>query len=189
MKRGAANQHVFLVGVKASGKTAVGRLVARRLQRRFIDLDDVIEELYADETGNRTPVREIYRIDNGASFRRLEAAACDSVARSQSPAVVASGGGVCDNEQAAGSLSGGLVVHIHVDQETLFERIMRRGVPPFLEAGSEDQAREAFAALYRRRTERYLELADVTVAVGTAPPQEVADLLVRRIEEHEDGRK
>jgi len=58
--------HVFLTGFMGAGKTTVGRLVAARLKRRFIDLDTLIEEREG------LPVSEIFREQGEAGFRRAE---------------------------------------------------------------------------------------------------------------------
>ena len=62
-----AGNNIFLVGLMGSGKTTVGRALARKLNKRFIDSDHEIES----RTGVSIPV--IFEIEGEASFRAREA--------------------------------------------------------------------------------------------------------------------
>ena len=61
------SENVFLVGLMGSGKTTIGRLLARRLNKRFVDSDHAIEA----RTGATIPW--IFEIEGEGSFRRREA--------------------------------------------------------------------------------------------------------------------
>ena len=78
----------MLVGMMGSGKTTVGRLVAQRLGRRFVDSDEQVEA-----RAGRT-VREIFEAEGEAAFRALEAGALAEALAAPEPAVVAAAGGV-----------------------------------------------------------------------------------------------
>ena len=80
-------QHVALVGFMGSGKSSVGKLLASRLRRPFIDLDEVIEA----EAGQ--PVSEIFRLQGEVAFRAKERAALRRILASDEPMVLAVGGG------------------------------------------------------------------------------------------------
>lgn len=80
-------RHVYLVGMPASGKSTLGRALAERTRRPFVDLDAVVEEL----TGKS--VREIFRDEGDYAFRELEHEALHFVAEKERPLIVATGGG------------------------------------------------------------------------------------------------
>lgn len=84
--------NVFLVGFMGAGKTAVGRVLADRLDWPFVDLDERVEAF----AGSTIP--EIFASQGEESFRRLEAAALRSLEAS-ARAVVATGGGVMNREE------------------------------------------------------------------------------------------
>ena len=65
--------NIFLVGLMGAGKTSVGRLLARRLGKQFIDSDHQIES----RTGVRIPV--IFEIEGESGFRQRESAAIDEL--------------------------------------------------------------------------------------------------------------
>jgi chorismate synthase len=85
---------VFLLGPMGSGKSAVGRVIAERLGRRWVDLDSEIEQRAASS------VAEIFARKGEGEFRTLEAEALLAAAVSPSPSVIALGGGAAQNEGA-----------------------------------------------------------------------------------------
>ena len=87
---------IILCGIKHCGKTTQGRLLAEYFQCAFYDTDDTVMRL----TG-KSP-RQIYTEQGAAKFMEYETAACKQIV-DETPdefAVVATGGGVCNNEQA-----------------------------------------------------------------------------------------
>ena len=91
MSRGAI-QNIALTGFMAVGKSAVGRALARKLRRRFVDLDRLIEKA----EGMR--VRDIFGQKGESYFRQLEKKALAAVLQ-QEGQVIATGGGVVMDEQ------------------------------------------------------------------------------------------
>jgi shikimate kinase len=82
-----ANQNIALIGFMAVGKSAVGRKLARRLKRPFVDLDRAIEKCEGSK------VREIFENRGEPYFRQLEKQALAHVLREDGQ-VIATGGGV-----------------------------------------------------------------------------------------------
>jgi len=79
--------HLLLVGIPGAGKSTVGRELARRMNRPFVDLDEDIET----RTGQR--ITEIFSSLGEMRFREMEREATERLARAESPMVVAPGGG------------------------------------------------------------------------------------------------
>lgn len=166
---------IVLVGLPGSGKSAVGRLVAERLGRRFIDLDGFI----AERTG-RTPAA-IISADGEPAFRRIEADAVLAAAAVPG-AVIATGGGAPISPLNRWALWGaGHVTWLDAPDDVLLARLTRDAavVRPLL-AGD---AVTAIAAL-RAARERYYAAADQHLA-GDRPP---ADLAAAVIEAARAGR-
>ncbi len=109
--------HVYLTGFMGSGKTTVGRELAERLGRSFVDLDGVIE------AREGVTIAEIFETRGEAEFRRLESAAlCDL--DDSSPKVVATGGGIVGIEENRRWMSRhGIVVWLDIDFEAIVERL------------------------------------------------------------------
>jgi shikimate kinase / 3-dehydroquinate synthase len=110
---------IVLVGLSGSGKTAVGRFIAARLGRPFLDLDDEVER-----TTGRSPAELISRLGEPA-FRALES---DAVAAASTVphAVIATGGGaVIDPLNRWALWEAGLAVWLDAPDAVLLERLRR----------------------------------------------------------------
>ena len=145
--------HIVLTGFMASGKTAVGRRLARRLGYDFLDTDHLIEQ----RAGCSIP--EIFQRGGEAAFRQMEK---DTIAalHPEHPTVIATGGGTfvdADNRAALRRL--GPVVCLVTSTETILERVSRSDKRP-LAAGAD--AAERMTALYESRLPSYRK-ADVMV--------------------------
>jgi shikimate kinase len=160
--------NVILVGFMGAGKSSVGRLLARRLGRCFVETDDLI----AAREGRS--ISEIFAERGEAHFRALEEEAVRLLAL-KSGDVIATGGGLCCREGRPEALKAlGTVVWLRGDFDALYERARRAGERPMLSG----RGRDDVEALYRAR-EPYYRQADVTVdTTGIGPDQVVARVLL-----------
>jgi shikimate kinase/3-dehydroquinate synthase len=144
----ALGRHLALAGFMGSGKTTVGKAVARRLGRRFVDLDDEIEA----HAG--AAVADLFATRGEAGFRDLEEEVARAVLRDGEPAVVALGGGAILSERTRADLAtNAFTVLLDVDPEVAWERVTGSGRPLA-------QGEDAFHALHRDRQPLYEEVAD-----------------------------
>lgn len=166
-----AARHVVLVGLMGSGKTTVGRIVAERSKRPFVDSDEIIEG-----REGRT-VREIWRSDGERAFRVLETAALSDALDDDTPSVIAAAGGVVlsDANRVALDAADALVVWLRADPGLLVSRAARADHRPLLD---EDPA-EALRWMAEAREPLYRDVADVVVDIGLRTPGEIADEIVR----------
>ena len=166
--------HVILVGFMGAGKSSVGRLLARRLGRCFVETDDMI----ASREGRS--ISEIFRREGEARFRELEAEAVEAL-RLKSGEVIATGGGLPCREQRMETLRAlGTVVWLRGDLAELVARARRAGARPMLHG----RTPEEIEALYRSR-EPYYRLAHVTVdTTGLGPDQVAARVLAALRDTH-----
>lgn len=160
---------IVLVGFMGAGKSSVGRLLARRLRRRFVETDDVIV------AREGRPIPEIFRTDGEGRFRQLEGAVVEALTRGEA-AVVATGGGLpCREDRMARLRALGTVIWLKSDVGVALERARRSGQRPMLEGRS----LEDIEALYRQR-EPYYAQADIVVETdGLGVDQVVAAILAR----------
>jgi shikimate kinase len=156
---------VVIVGIKHTGKSGAARAIGQRFDRPVVDTDTLIQELDATEAGLRRPVRDIYRDDGVARFRQLELTACRlAVERNDGP-VISTGGGVCDNAEAVALFEHHLVVHLVDSYERLVTRVLRNGIPPFLQTSDIGVARKRFKELYEMRIGKYEAMSTVSVDI------------------------
>ncbi len=168
--------HVLLVGMMATGKSTLGRLLAERLGRYSVDTD---EEVVRD--AGRT-VSEIFAAEGEAAFRLAEKRALAEAVATPGPAVISVGGGVVlDPENRRLIARSGQVVWLRARPETLAQRVGNGHGRPLLE-------HDPAGSLHRLGTERhplYEEVAHLALDVDDAGPDELverlADALVSRV--------
>src|SRR3954447_24926510 len=123
--------NLILVGFSCSGKTTLGRNVARRLRLNFVDSDRYIEEM----TGRTIP--DIFRDDGEACFRAVEREAIDQIMQRRNQVVSTGGGAFIDPDNRRLLREGNLVIHLQVRAERVLERLKnsRAGRPrPLLDS-------------------------------------------------------
>ena len=111
--------NVALIGFMGTGKTAVGRALARKLKKKFIELDPMIEQ----KAGKTIP--EIFKEDGEIAFRELEIAVTKEAA-GEKHAVIACGGGVVLNKINTDRLrTEGITVYLTASPEAILRRTSR----------------------------------------------------------------
>lgn len=144
------NDNIYLVGLMGAGKTTIGRQLAKRLGRRFLDSDHEIEA----RTGVRIPT--IFEIEGEEGFRRREANTIAELTQEHG-IVLATGGGVVLNPENRRRLhSSGWVIYLDVPPNQLYERTRHdRGRPLLQVADPLVRLQE----LYAQRDPLYREVA------------------------------
>jgi shikimate kinase len=150
----SASGHLFLVGFMGAGKSSVGLVVAERLGRSLIDLDDLIEQ----QDGRK--ISEIFAENGEESFREMESRALVSLA-TVPPSVVACGGGIVLRAENRTRLKEmGLVVYLEVTAGEALARIGDGGTRPLLSGPSGALAATSILAA---RESLYRSVADAVV--------------------------
>jgi shikimate kinase len=160
------NKPVYLCGFMGCGKSTVGRLLAKKLGKEFIDLDDYIEE----REGMTIP--EIFEQKGEPYFREKESEALADLPASAG--VVATGGGTLlkkENGDKAKSL--GTVVYIDAPFELCYERIKGDENRPIAYNSTEEQLRER----YNQRKPLYIENSEFSVDGSGTPIQIASEIL------------
>lgn len=152
--------NIVLVGMPGSGKSTLGKLIAKKLDRKFVDTDTEIEDSYG------ASIPDIFAANGEAFFRSLEN---DVVAEcgKQSSTVIATGGGAILNEKNITALrQNGIIVFINRS----LNELARNGRPLSKDA-------EALKKLYETRMPIYKQCADIEVAVDASPEQLAARII------------
>ncbi|MBZ0248342.1 MAG: shikimate kinase [Burkholderiales bacterium] len=167
--------NVFLVGMMGAGKSTVGRALARRLGREFVDCDREIVE----RTG--VPIATIFEIEGEAGFRRRESAVLAELAGRPGAVIATGGGAVLAAENRRLMREHGTVVYLHADLDHLHERTRHDSARPLLATGDR---RETLAALLAARDPLYRETAHVVVESGTPSAGSLAGRIAHVLEDH-----
>jgi shikimate kinase len=165
-------RNVVLIGFMGTGKTTVGRRLARILRWPFMDTDAEIERLVGK------PVRRIFSEDGEIRFRSEEALLCRKLATPQG-LVIATGGGIVLNPENVRHLRmGGVLIALTADPEVIYSRIRRKKTRPLLHG----DVRSRIAGLLRERTGVY-DVAELTVDTGELSLAETVRLILNYLQE------
>jgi len=164
---------IILVGMPGSGKSTVGRQLARRLGLPFFDSDHVIEERIG------CTIREYFDREGESAFRDLEEQVIDEL--TQGPAcVLATGGGVVLREANRRHLrERGRVVYLRSSPEDLFRRLRNDRTRPLLQV-ADPLAR--LRALYAERDPFYREAAHFQIETGRPSVPTLVNMIVMQLE-------
>lgn len=175
--------NIILIGMKSSGKTTAGRLLARRLRARFIDMDAEIEKWHAARRGERLPFREIFKKHGGDYFRATETAALRALVE-RPPAgryVLSTGGGLPLSAENREILRGmGIIVFLDVREDVLLARIVAGGIPAFFP--HKDDPRRSLTEIMAVRQPIYSGLATIHLKSGEETPEENVERLMGQLE-------
>jgi shikimate kinase len=158
--------NITLIGFMGTGKTVVGRRLAKRLKRRFVDVDQLIERR------EHATIADIFAQRGERYFRRIERAVIAQVSK-QSRVVIATGGGApLDPMNMRRLKHAGPVICLSASVAVILERVSRRRHRPLLASAIGEIKRQRVAALLKKRRTAY-EQADWTINVSRRSTMQV----------------
>ena len=172
------HSNIFLVGMMGAGKTTVGRALAHRLKREFVDTDRVLVE----RTG--VAVATVFEIEGEEGFRRRECALLREVCESDGRVVATGGGIVLAEENRRVMRESGTVVYLRVRLESLWERTKHDGSRPLL---ATPNPRERLATLLEQREPLYRDAAHIVVESGSQSAGTLANRVAAALRAREAG--
>jgi shikimate kinase len=166
-------RNLILVGMMGAGKTTVGRLLARRLKRPFVDSDDVIVR----RCGVSIPV--IFEIEGEVGFRQRERQTIAELCGQRGAVIATGGGAVLSPENRNAIAGGGRVIYLHGRPNQLWHRVRHDRNRPLL-ATPDPQKR--LDELYAQRDPLYREVAEIVLDTGRQSAQTLVKDLLARLE-------
>lgn len=140
-----------------AGKTTVGRLLAKKLNKRFVDSDHEIEA----RTGASIPW--IFEIEGEDSFRRREAEVIRDLTAEQGIVLATGGGAILDAQSRAYLHARGTVVYLRTSVQNILQRTGHDKNRPLLQTAD---PRKRLEQLSRQRDPLYREIADIVIDTG-----------------------
>ncbi len=153
-----------------SGKTSVGKILSKKLNKPFIDTDSIIEK----ETGYK--IKDIFKIFSEKYFRFLENNLIDNIAKEQSSFVIATGGGLpfyLKDKKKLKKL--GKIIFLKNSKKTLINRIINDSNRPL----------RFQANLFEQRQYCYESIADIVLSCDFISLDQLADNILLRIKNKE----
>jgi shikimate kinase len=165
-------QNIFLIGPMGSGKTAVGRHLARLFRFSFHDSDADVEA----KTG--VDIAFIFEKEGEKGFRQREKESIERLTQLDSVVLATGGGAVIDEDNRRVLAERGAVIYLQTSVDQQLERTRHaRHRPLLLDTDPERKLSE----LMLRRAELYAEIADFTVSTDGRRVQVVAEEIYREL--------
>lgn len=164
--------NIYLVGMMGAGKTTIGRQLAKRLQKRFVDCDHEIEA----RTGVRIPL--IFEIEGEPGFRRRESQVLQELAAEEGLVLATGGGVVLDPANRRRLAETGLVIYLSAPPEELYARTQHDRNRPLLQVADPLGKLHELHAL---RDPLYRKVADIIFEGGRRTPLAAARQLEQEI--------
>jgi len=165
-------KNIYLIGLMGSGKTTLGKVLSKKLDKHFYDSDQVIEE----KLGVNVPM--IFEYEGEAGFREREKDILKELVSKQN-IVLATGGGIILSESNRDLLAkNGIVIYLKSNQKDLVLRMKNDKTRPLLKNGNVELI---IKKLCQEREPLYEEIADFKIATKNKRIYEVVNEIIRVI--------
>ncbi len=164
---------VFLVGLPGSGKSTVGRQLARRLGLPFVDVDQAIEARIG------CSIRTFFEQEGEQAFRDLEAAVIEEVSQGPTSVISTGGGAVLRPENRQCMRRRGHVVYLRSSPDELYRRVRHDRNRPLLQV---DDPMAKLRELHAQRHPLYTQAAHFTIDTGRPSVATLVNMIVMQLE-------
>ena len=162
-----------LVGLPGSGKTTVGRQLARRLRLPFVDSDHAIEERLG------CSIREFFEREGESKFRDIEEEVIDILTQSDDSIVSTGGGAVLRENNRVHLRERGKVIYLKSTPEELFRRLRHDSNRPLLQvADPMGRLRD----LFEQRDPLYREVSHFVMETGRPSVSTLVNMIMMQLE-------
>jgi shikimate kinase len=169
-----SKRNIFLIGPMGSGKTAVGKALAKALDLQFVDSDAEIER----RTG--VDIAFIFEKEGEAGFRQRERDVIADLTLREGIVLATGGGAIIERENRRNLAERGCVVYLETSVAQQLERTRHGKHRPLLVT---EDPRAKLEGLLRVREPLYREIADIAVRTDGRRVQLLADEVIRLLEE------
>ncbi|BBI98427.1 shikimate kinase [Ferrigenium kumadai] len=172
--------NLILVGMMGSGKTTMGRTLAKHLGKTFVDSDEEIQK----RTGVTIP--HIFDIEGEAGFRQRETAVISDLVGGENMVLATGGGAVLAEQNRAVLQQNGIVIYLKANVHDLWLRTRHDRNRPLLQTGD---PYAKLTDLFQQRDPLYREVADIVIQSGKQSVHSLMLQLVGEIETYRETRQ
>lgn len=168
-----SSKNIVLIGMAGVGKTTVGRVLSKKIQRKFLDMDQEFE----DQTKIR--ITDFFSIYGEKEFRKIERRIINDVLTKNKKLVVSAGGGIFSNDEIRDLIiKKSITFFLDSSIETLAERLKKNfSNRPLLNKGN---LRDNIEKLYQKRIKDYM-MAKHIILVDDLSVEDVVLNIIKRI--------
>lgn len=170
---------VSLVGLPGSGKSTIGRQLARRLGLPFFDSDAVIEQQIG------CPIRVFFEEQGEDRFRDIESEVISSLAAGEAKVLSTGGGSVLRAENRQVLHGQTTVVYLRSSPDEVFRRVRHDRNRPLLQV---DDPLQKLRDLHAQRDPLYAETAHFTIDTGRPSVSTLVNMIVMQLDMSDIGR-
>lgn len=173
--------NIFIIGYMGSGKSTVGRILANKLNRTFLDMDEVIEK------EQDLSVNQIFMKLGEHSFRNYEAELLDKIAdgtiNENEGLIISCGGGIILDDENRKILEKEFVILLDCSPDIMFDRIRNNTNLPnaYFHIKDEDERKSIFVKQYRQREKLYTQCADLIVDSEPHNPEDIVAKIIKEL--------
>ncbi len=165
-------KNIILIGPMGSGKTTIGRQLARQLNMAFFDSDHEIEA----KTGANIPL--IFELEGEKGFRKRETAMLDELSKKNGIVLATGGGAVLALENRKMLRQRGIVIYLSATTAQLWERTRLDKNRPLLQT---ENPQKKIETLFNQRDPLYKEMADIIIDTGTGNIKSTIKQIITRL--------
>jgi shikimate kinase len=169
-------KNIVLVGFMGTGKTLIGKLLAARLKKQRLCLDDMIEW----KVGK--PITQIFNEEGEDFFRSIEKEMVEAVSHDRDAIIDAGGGVVIDQENIRRLKEHGIVICLKARPEVIYERTKGLLHRPLLNTPNPV---ESIRELLGKR-EKYYNRADYEIDTSESMPEDVVDKIIKILDKKDN---
>ena len=168
--------NIILIGSMGAGKTTNGKWLAKQLGKKFIDLDQQIEQ----KSG--ASIAQIFEFDGEPGFRIRESAALAEALSEENQVIATGGGAVLANENRELMKQRGIIIFLNIPPEIQLQRLLKDTKRPLMQTPNKAQRLQQLAD---ERTPIYQECADLQLELSSIPLSQVRQRLLNLLTTYE----
>lgn len=166
-------ENYVLIGYMGAGKTTVGKALAQKTGKKFVDTDDLIVKQM------KLSINDIFEKYGETYFRELETKLLENLCNSGDGFIISCGGGLPIKEENRPYLKRlGKVVYLNVNEADILRRLRNDTTRPLLK-GPKDEVKQRISEMLEKRDPIYREVADVVIKTGRLKVPEIVDKIIK----------
>ncbi len=171
--------NIILIGFRGTGKTTIGRKIAQRLGKEFIDADEYLE------LKERRTIKDIFAEGGENLFREIETHIISELCLLDDKVIATGGGAILREENVRNLKKKGILIYLDADADTIYKRIREDTQTPHRRPHLTNRSAYGeieYLLAYRRPL--YDRIADFVVSTADLSRNEAADKIIAFINNH-----